>query len=597
MELKGQEIVLPEDGIVDLPGVGFRGPLEITSPSKDDMNPVSKKEVDSAKSGIKLTDIYSGTLHRERFGPFTGDLEKIDGGNDIYLKDRGLGDSWSSKSRSLKTGIIDEIYSLTTSDIPSLNWNKIIGTGNSLSSYGILNGVNINSGLVTGNLRNPSHPTQNNDVITKKYLEDNLGNVSSTVSTGDILKHISEDTPDGYLRTNGALVRIDDYPELYSVIGTSYSNIGFGHGEPWKWLYYHECDLNISNLASSMEELGDIPLESGQFSSLIVTKNKIYLFSTGYSYPTIVHLDSSGDISYYEQSEHQDPLNSETGILVSHNRAYMVRLNTNGTSNMYSAPIDEEGYLGEFVSSNVNIPSVSYNAGRVIPFVTMTTKDHMLVYRGKAHVSTLGPDGTPSDFIEVYSNPAAMVGSPYVWTWLGGSITIGATERYNAHYDIHYRRIFSVNESTGAITVRDTKDGSYGTYHTNNGIVNVKSIYNNSTYRYFSLFLNTGNNVNRLYYNIERTTTSASTLGNGTSNVSTSIIPKGNSHGQCVVRNYIYSFYQKPNSVVGVQRYSLKVRSSDYSEHYDGRINLIGDTHFSLPDITDIGKMYSYIKT
>lgn len=123
-------------------------------------------------------------------------------------------------------GIVTGTSDLIASDVPNLSWGKFEGSApTSLAGYGITDGVKTSGDFtITGNVKLSGHPSTNNGVASKYYVDQATLPDESTISTMTFTYDTS--TPGGYLRCNGAQVLISEHVVLYSMIGTTFNTGG-----------------------------------------------------------------------------------------------------------------------------------------------------------------------------------------------------------------------------------------------------------------------------------------------------------------------------------------------------------------------------------
>lgn len=125
------------------------------------------------------------------------------------------------------------VDNLTVNQIPNLTWNKITrNIPTTLEGYGIIDGVKKSGDLISGGLISTVTATDDFHAVTKDYTDENVG--GDGIPTGTIMTTASQETPDGYLRLNGASVNKGLYADLFTGIGNKYlPNVSLeGNGVP-----------------------------------------------------------------------------------------------------------------------------------------------------------------------------------------------------------------------------------------------------------------------------------------------------------------------------------------------------------------------------
>lgn len=226
------KFILYDDGAVltgpsTYNGMTMTGPLRLNKYPSDDIEAVNKEYVDSMARNLNADSVKTGILPLEVFPDMTGDLTHAAGSGLIDLNNSPVIPDTYPKITVNRGGIVTAGGVLTPGDIPGFSWNKISPASRptTAAGYGINDAVNRNNGVVVGNVRSPSDPTQPEDLVTKGYADNRISNVSA-YSVGDIVSFDTAVTPAGFLRCNGGSVLKTMYPELYSVIGDRFTPNG-----------------------------------------------------------------------------------------------------------------------------------------------------------------------------------------------------------------------------------------------------------------------------------------------------------------------------------------------------------------------------------
>ena len=333
---------------------------------------VTKQYIDNGLTSISASSITSGTLSHSRFPEFTGDIVKSAGSNQITLTNTGVTSGTYSKLVVDAKGRIISGSSLSSSDIPSLSWNKITtGKPTTLAGYGITDGLNKSGDTVTGHINITNLPTESLHAANKQYV-DNKVNDNIAIKTGDIITRTSLNTPYGFLHCNGGEVSKTTYSSLYSVIGNmfSYVSVKLGSGQPWRQQYYF--NNTQSGDIIGWIEAPSLPTNLTWF-QVIVTKNTVYLIGGGSSWNNVFNtvykapINSDGTLGAWETDNPFPTPLSHSSVIVTKNRVYLLGgYNGNTALNtVYTATINNDGTLSAWTTSDP-LPSTLYGSQAIV---------------------------------------------------------------------------------------------------------------------------------------------------------------------------------------------------------------------------------------
>jgi hypothetical protein len=180
--------------------------------------------------------------------------------------------------------------------------------------------------------------------------------INAITPTGTVIKSLSPNTPDGYLKCNGSSVSKTTYSALYEIIGDQFVTFGpikESGGIPWQ----SQHEFNSSTQDDITDWASANSLASAAVSAaFLVTKNYIYVLG-GYSgngpLNTIQYasFDSDGNLTSSWGSAGTLPTALENmGYVATKGRIYLLGGydQNNGVSSVYSASIDSDGTLGDF---------------------------------------------------------------------------------------------------------------------------------------------------------------------------------------------------------------------------------------------------------
>lgn len=431
-------------------------------------------------------------------------------------------------------------------------------------------------------------------VANKAYVDETID--SKKYSTGDLLIKATSNTPTNFLKCNGVLLDKLLYPELYSVIGDKFNVYSApGNGVPWRNQYGFNEILNSS--FSTWNNGTSLPA-SNMFFQVIVTKNKVYALGrfNNISYTAncyIAPIDSQGVIGDWITSELTLPSALGYSQLITYlNKAYLVGGN-NGThqSVFYRSSIDTDGNLSSFTT---------------LPSLPFTLSEHRCVFI-KNHLFIIGGyhNGIASN--KAYINHISSLGDPTTWydhqsRYGIGNLPYALTNHITF---IINRRVYLIgglidgNTATNNIYYNDLDDNSHLTEWKQytpfpEVVYNANFIISNN-----KLYIIGGNMsgsiTNKIYYtDINDDYTLGTWESGGT-------LPDTLSGCQVLATSskiYVLGGHRGTNVISNTYYVNLPGGLNDYSPYYDGSIGYTPVGFFKLPDYTSYekSKLYFFIK-
>lgn len=233
-----------------------------------------------------------------------------------------------------------------------------------------------------------SPPSTPQSVVNLSYLENNYNPL--VVKTGDVRFTLTPQTPTGYLRCNGGTVNKTTYPELYAVIGDSFSGgVRIGNGKPH--VYQYEFNTTLSRELYSWTQGTNLPAANTYIDGM-VTKNKVYLFSRFNGSGTysnncyVANISSSGVIGAWGSTSNFPIKASAAQTLIFNGKIYVFGGYDGGStarSTIYRSIVDTTGNLGSWGLYNT-LPFTLYRSQVIV------TKNRVYVIGGYINESASG---------------------------------------------------------------------------------------------------------------------------------------------------------------------------------------------------------------
>ncbi len=317
----------------------------------------TKNYVDVKFNTLPVGSFTSGIINAGRVPEFAGDIVKLEGNANTTVKTTTVSAGMYPKVTVNIKGQITGGASLVEGDIPVLPWSKIAtGKPTTIGGYGISDCLSTSGGVITGSLKVSEVTSDAKCLVNKTYM-DSYSTGGAGVSAGGIVYRNSPITPTGFLKCNGSAISKTTYAALYSVVGDQFSySMHPGSGKPWKQQY--EINSTQSTDITGWTTGTNLP-GTLYHSQAIVTKNRVYLLggsvgdgieSTVYTAP----INEDGTLGTWTTgTDLPEPLAGSQAIVTT-DRVYLLGGNTY-SSTVYTAPINEDGTLGTW-TTGTNLP-------------------------------------------------------------------------------------------------------------------------------------------------------------------------------------------------------------------------------------------------
>ena len=438
-------------------GGNISGPLVLAGNPSQTLEAVPKQYVDAYFYSLNANAFVAGTVNPARLPAFTGDISKAEGSATFNLNNSGVVAGSYGKVTVNAKGIVTGGSQLSDDDIPSgIDWTKInAGTlPNTISGYGIVDGVSVSGATLTGFLTLTQPPVQGTHTVSKQYVDGLV--TSGGIAVGDILRKPYSTTPAGFLKCNGGEVDKTTYSNLYSVIGDQYrQNTVPGNGKPWLQQY----QINTTQSADITGWTTETSLPVGvTYSQSIVTKNRVYILGGGN--------DSSQTANVYTAAINTDGtlaawvagtslplgLNNAQAIIV-RNRVYIIGgySGTSSVANIYYAPINADGTLGAWVAGT-SLPGPLSHSQAII------TKNRIYLLGGKINITT--------SVSTVYTAPINSDGTLGAWS-TGTALPVTMSVAQAA---VTKNRVYLIGNGTSVYTAPINIDGTLGDWGTSTSL-------------------------------------------------------------------------------------------------------------------------------
>lgn len=556
------------------------------------LHAVNKQYVDNALSVINAGAISSGTLPVGRLPAFTGgDVTSATGSNIFNLANSGVVIGDYSKAYVNAKGIITQGYSLSSVDIPNLDWAKITtGKPTTLAGYGITNAISSNGGTITGQLLINGTPVNSTDAVNRSYLVSVLNN-DYNIKVGDIIEKPYSTTPPGFLKCNGAEISKITYSALYSVVGDTFNILASnsfismpGAGQPWR----NQYDINSLQSSDISGWVTGASLPTSVFwSQSIVTKNRVYLLggyiggdnsSTVYTAP----INSDGTLGSWTTTSSLSQAVNQSQAIVTKNRVYLI--GGFGSATVQTASINADGTLGTWTTTT-SLPATVYNSHAIV------TKNRVYLLGGYVNSSVSST---------VYTAPINADGTLGAWTTgtpLPGTVAEARTA-------VTKGRVYLLGGNNGfglsstVYTAPINSDGTLGSWTTAaslpQSISNHQVVVTNNKVYLIGGFI-AGGSTSSVY--------TSPVNADGTLGTWSSASPMTLALARSAViitssRIYVLGGYDG-GALYNVVYAPFSGGLNDYTPYYDGSIQPGVTTTFNLPDFTTqdtAKKVYHYIK-
>lgn len=551
------------DGAVgESTGGRVTGPLHLFRDPLLPLEGATKRYVDAIPNNLSASLITSGTLRNNMLPAWNGEVTTTAGGRVITIKNTVAANTYQSVNVNTK-GLVVGGGPLVVGDIPNLNWSKISkGRPISLAGYGITDGVNLNGGSLTGSLVLSRQPVLNNEVATKKYSDD-IGMLTS-LNTGDIIRKITNVTPVGFLKCNGGGISKEMYADLYSVIGDVFYNGDYkGYGHHWR-LQHGVSEVEVSGRLAWSPNVVSLPRTTFQY-GLAVGKGRIYIIAgatggqNGVGYNTVFSapVDNNGIIGDWVSEPNLPAPRHTPAVCLVNNFLYVIGgwHNDAGHRNVYRAKVNEDGTLGVWNTLPV-VPEGSY--GRTL----LVIKNKLVIIGGNYrthHYADLNEDGS-------------------IGIWTKGTNLLPAAQAYSSTFIVKDKLYVLGSANTSVYVSNIQTDGTLGEFTVANTLpvnpsISDVAVINDRVYVF------TGRATGDVY---SATTNPDGTISNWTLDSSVGLSCSG--HRVVIVKNRIYSI-GGDGGKTGTRYCSITGGTNDYSTWYDANYINPDNDLFYLPDI------------
>lgn len=347
---------------INVAGGALNLPLKIQLAPTSALDAVNRSYVNTAVTAIIGSSI-TGVFAAARLPSYTGADVSSPGVGVFTLSNTGVTAATYAKVTVDNKGRVTTGQALVSGDVPNLSYTKLIDRPTTLAGYGITDVVSMSGSTMTGPLVLNGVPTDPTHLVSKAYVDTRVGGSGgSAFVTGDIISKSSSTTPSGFLRCNGGAVSKTTYAPLFSLLGYTYNKIHTPNsgGQPWVMQY----DFNTTQSSDITGWVTTAPLPSGlQISKAIVTKNRVYLLggftTTTSSIVFTAPINTDGTLGAWTTYTSLPAAFIPDAVIMTVNRIYLFSSNV-----YYSSIINSDGTLGTW-SAAFSLPA-SINGGKVI---------------------------------------------------------------------------------------------------------------------------------------------------------------------------------------------------------------------------------------
>lgn len=205
--------------------IEFTGPLILGGDPILNTHIATKQYVDAAiNSNLNADMIQFGVVSPTTIPLFTGDVVNELGGGEFNLSRQvGFGGTYTKYYVNAK-GLIEIGTHLEVEDIPALPWSRVtVDKATTLEEYGIVDGVNASGDTLDTNLHYTGPSGELTPMVLSEF-ETLLSGVTTGHAIGDVVCWVEGSAELGveYLLCDGSTQLIEDYPELYAVLGSKF---------------------------------------------------------------------------------------------------------------------------------------------------------------------------------------------------------------------------------------------------------------------------------------------------------------------------------------------------------------------------------------
>jgi hypothetical protein len=400
----------------------------------------TKNYVDNFPYNLSVENITGGVV------PIDKIADGIDGDVCLYNKTQvvlrpvGASGSYSRVTVNAKGQIIAGLPISQDNALPSLSFSEIKNRPTGVDGYTtnttpyIRNTVGFQNTALSDNLTLSRAPTTEVEATTFGYLTSFASRTFGSQNVGDLAIKPNTVAHDKYLRTNGAWVERAVYPDLFALIGLTYSTSGGSGGEagyagqPWAQQGAFNDTDNSTSLG--MGTAGSFPITIAH-ATPFVTKNRVYVVG-GYQGPdtssntaTInkvytTTINSNGTLGSWAAASAFPISVASASVVVTKGYVYifggqstMTFLPDSGgetvLNSVYMAKINEDGTIGAW-SKTTNLPFANSCQFMVVVknYVYMIGGYNGSAYRSSIYRAPINSDGTIGSWVSAGSVPVAV---------------------------------------------------------------------------------------------------------------------------------------------------------------------------------------------
>jgi N-acetylneuraminic acid mutarotase len=427
------------------------GPVTLTNQGAASGEAITKNYADTTLRNLSASAITTGTLPVQYIPAFTGDATTVAGTTVFTLIRNGMVPGRYTRVTVDIKGRAIAGFQIGLGDIGNLHWNQItLNKPTTLAGYGITDALAISGGTISQNLLLSAQPLTPEHAATKGYLNTLSGGITGgDFAVGTVMDFYTDESNSGFLRANGGSVLKLSYPELYLVIGDTYTAVAgttdltplpFENGKPWK----RQHSTNVAQVGAINDwSTHGFGLPSAlRGAQAVVTKNRVYLLGginhnwdildTVYTAP----INSDGTLADWTTANSLPAALDIAQVIVIKNKVYLLGgrgRDWNSVSTVYSATVNPDGTLDTWSlgsplpvnlsnSQAVVIKDKVYLLGGSTDGSTVST-----VYTADVNTDgTLGgwtaatplPSETQASQVIVTSNRVYLLGGERSWSYL-----------------------------------------------------------------------------------------------------------------------------------------------------------------------------------
>lgn len=439
----------------------------------------TKNYVDNFPYNLSVENITGGVV------PIDKIADGIDGDVCLYNKTQmvlrpvGASGSYSRVTVNAKGQIIAGLPISQDNALPSLSFSEIKNRPTGVDGYTtntapyIRNTVGFQNTALSDNLTLSRAPTTEVEATTFGYLTSFASRTFGSQNVGDLAIKPNTVAHDKYLRTNGAWVERAMYPDLFALIGLTYSTSGGSGGEagfagqPWE----QQAAFNNADNSTGLGwgSAGNYPIAIS-YAVSFVTKNRVYVVG-GFTGPTTTSttatvsnvytavINSNGTLGAWAAATAFPVRFSRGSVVVTKGYVYIfggqstmsTYTNSGGEvilNSVYMAKINEDGTIGAWTkTTNLPYANCAHFTVVVKNYVYMFGGYNGTSYRSNIYRAPINSDGTIGSWVSAGSTPISAT---------NGQCTIAVTKTY-----VH---LFRDNDRYSAVINTDGTLGGWSSY-------------------------------------------------------------------------------------------------------------------------------------